>query len=135
MNTKQQINLIRAAFDRLHVLNNITWSNYQDQLLKTCAEEERSHRGSGPDFAKNHPGAISVADAARLFAVKRIAEYMSGEPVPEIKYFLSMQRSVFFAASLVANYRERIASAWEGLDVKALSELNYVEFVRVKEAA
>lgn len=131
----QKLKLTREAFDRLHVLNNISWSSHQEKLLDLCSEEERGHRGFAPDFAKHHHGAASVRDCARVFAVKRIAEYLSGHRMPRGKDYLHYQKSCFYAAGLVHEFRKEIRKAWRGLDVKALTELDYSEFVRVKEAA
>lgn len=133
MNTKQKLQLIRDAFNRLAFLNNVARGGYLDRLHAQCVEEERGHRGFGHDFAKYHPGAVSVTDAARLFSVKRIAEYLNGERMPRGKEFLHVQKSCFHAAALVDEFRKDIRRAWRGLDVKALTELDYCEFVKVRE--
>lgn len=128
---KTKLKLIREAFDRLAFLNNIDWCNHREKLHELATAEEKSHRGWGPEFAKYHPGAISAADAGRLFAVKRVAEYLNGERMPRGKDYLHFQKSAFYAAALVHKHRKEIRKAWRGLDVKAIGALDYCEFVRV----
>lgn len=125
----QKLKLTREAFDRLHVLNNIDWNSHREKIHALCCEEEKGHRGWGPDFAKYHPTAASVSDCARIFTVKRIAEYLIGERMPRGKMFLHCQKSAFYAAGLVDEYRKQIRKAWRGLDVKELAALDYCEFV------
>ena len=81
---RQQIKLAREAYDALEPLSNITWQSYREQLLKMCIAEEKDHRGFMPDFRESHtPETASVIDAAKLFAVKRLAEYLNGDPMPK----------------------------------------------------
>ena len=88
-------------------------------------EEERGHRGWGPHFAK-----IGVTDAARLFVVKRVAEYLTGKSkMPRGKEFLYIQRSCFQCAGLVDAYRKEIRKAWRKFNVAELTTLDYCEGV------
>lgn len=123
--------MIQTAFDQLHTLNNHNWKNYREALLEMCQEEERGHRGCLPEFNRYHtPDTIGIKDAAKLFAVKRVAGYLCGERMPKGKDFLHTQKSCFYAAGLVDEYRKEIRKAWRGLDVAALAELDYCEFVK-----
>jgi hypothetical protein len=134
--TKQKLALANRAFDALYVLNNISWTSYREKLLRLSIEEEKSHRGFGSDFAKYHPDAVSVNDAARIMAVRWIAWYLTrADKAPSVKSWLSIKPSCLLAASLVANYRKQIRKTWRGLPVAELAALDYCEFVRVKEAA
>jgi hypothetical protein len=133
MNRTEKLALIRDAFGRLHALNNICWTPYRERLFDLCETEEKEHRGFGPDFRRYHPNAVSVADTARMFSVKRVAEYLNGEKMPHARQFIHIQRSAFFAASLVANYRKEIRKAWKGLPIGELAALDYCEFVQVKK--
>lgn len=132
----EKLKLIERAYDALHVLNNHGWSNYRDCLFETCKMEERQHRGSLPEFNRYHTDdTIGVNDAARLYSVKRVAEYLLGDKFPVGKDFLHTQRSCFYAAGLVDEYRQEIETAWAGLDVQVLADLDYTEFVKVKHDA
>ncbi len=134
MNTKEKLALIETAFGRLHVLNNISWTNYREELLALCLDEEKRHRGG--DFREHHtPDTVSANVAARMFAVKRIAEYLSGERMPRGKDYLHTRKSCFYAAGLVDDYRAEIRKAWKGLPIGELASLDYCEFVKVKGEA
>ena len=134
MNTQETLKLTRKAFEALKPLNDIDWTHHRDELYSMCKQEEKGHRGWGPDFNEHHTSdTASVGDAAKLFAVKRIAEYMCGEQMPKGNDFLHIQKSCFYAAGLVDEYRDKIAKLWSNLDVQQLNTLNYTDIVKVKE--
>lgn len=131
MNT--QTKLARKAYDALEPLNIITWQSYREQLLKMCIAEEKEHRGFMPGFREAHTAdTASVTDAAKLFAVKRLAEYLTGDPMPKGKDFLHMQKSCFMAAAIVDEYAERVRDCWQDFDIKQLADLDYCQIVKVK---
>lgn len=131
MSTKEKLKLVEAAFNRLAFLDNISWTNYRDRLFELCHEEEKQHRSG--TFRENHTAdTMSASVAARVMAVKRVAEYLSGHRMPRGKDFLHYQKSCFQAAGLVDGYRKEIRKAWRGLDVAALASLDYCEFVKAK---
>lgn len=133
MDTKDTLKLTRKAFDALQPLNDIDWTHHRDALHDMTKAEEKGHRGWGPDFAQHHTtDTASVSDAAKLFAVKRIAEYMNGEKAPSGKDFLHIQKSCFYAAGLVDEYREKIAGYWQAFDVATLAQLDYCAVVKVR---
>ncbi len=128
MNSK--LKLIERAFIALEPLNNHDWTNHREAIFALCLEEEKGHRRG--DFAQHHtPDTINANQAARLFVVKRIAEYLEGCRMPRGKDYLHMQKSCFYAAGLVEKFRKEIRKAWNGLDMAALSSMDYCEFVRV----
>jgi len=127
---KTQLKLIDQAFTRLEFLNHHTWTHYADNLLDQCKEEEKGHRGTGGDFAKYHPNACTITEAAKMFAVKRVAEYLTGQKMPRGRDYLHTQKSAFIAAGLVDEFRKDIRKAWRGLDVAELAALDYCKFVR-----
>lgn len=136
MNKQQTIKIARRAFAALPQSLNRGWGNdYLDQFLALALEEERGHRRWGSDFAKHHPGAASAPDCARMFCVKRIAEYLNGEAMPKGKDYLHIQKSCFFAAALVDEFRADIEKAWAGENLAELAALDYVTLVRVAERA
>lgn len=129
MTRKKQITLAREAFDLLLPLDNLSWHPYVSRLLAMCKEEEKAHRGFGTDFNAYHPNAATLADCAKAFAVKRIAEYLLGDPMPKGKDFLHCQKSCFQAAGLVNEYRKEIQGAWAGIDYAQLRDIDYVVLV------
>ncbi len=136
MTTKETIKLANKAFDALEPLNNISWNSYREKLFKACVAEEKDHRGFMGSFRESHTSdTASVNDAARLFAVKRVAEYLNGERMPFGKDFLHIQPSCFVAAGLVDEYGDKIRAYWSEFDIKTLAELDYCVIVKVKEAA
>lgn len=136
MNTQTTIKLARKAYDALQPLNNISWTNHREQLFAMCKAEEKDHRRFMNNFRESHTDdTASVSDAAKLFAVKRIAEYMLGEDFPKGKDFLHIQKSCFYAAGLVDEFRDRIAALWSKMNIEELNNLDYCAIVKVKMAA
>lgn len=87
-------------------------------------------------FRESHTSdTASVNEAARLFAVKRVAEYMQGEKFPSGKDYLHIQKSCFYAAGIVDEYRQIVEKAWKDFDIAKLAELDYTAIVKVKRAA
>ncbi len=133
MQTQPIIKSVRKAFDALHVLEQISWTHYQSEYFDLCKAEEKSHRGFLPDFNTSHTlDTAGVTDAAKLFAVKRIAEYMNGEKPPSGKDYLHIQKSCFYAAGLVDEFRDKIAETWASFDISELAELDYCKIVKVR---
>lgn len=126
---------INKAFQALSWAFDSSMVNHALKLFELCKGEEKSHRSFGADFAKYHPNAPSVADMARLFAVKRVAEYLQGEEMPSGSDYLHFHHSAFYAAGMVDEYRDTILNAWKGFDLAALAALDYTHYVKVKAAA
>ena len=110
-------------------------TNYAEQLFAACKDEEKGHRRFGDNWAAHHPNGCTLAEAARLFAVKRVAEYLTGERMPRGKDYLHTQKSCFIAAGIVDEYRNQIRKAWKGLPVDTLASLDYCAAVSPERAA
>lgn len=134
---KPQLKLINSAFDKLDQVFYSKNTNWADKLLKLCIEEEKGHRGSFSDFAPHHPGAASVRQCAKQFAVLRVAEYLCGHKFPSGQDYLHTQTSCFIAAGIVDEFGAEVRKAWDGYDLKAITALDYLDLVqpdRAKEA-
>jgi hypothetical protein len=131
MNTKLKI--INAAFDALRLAFDNETINWANRLLYKCKEEEREHRGVLPDFNRYHTAdTIGVTQAAKLFAVKRLAEYLTGHDYPRGKDYLHFQRSCFIAAGIVDEFREKVHVAWQKFNLSAIESLDYTDFVKTR---
>lgn len=122
MKTKpQQLRLIRDAWTTLReVLNTQKITPLGDEYLSLHVEEEKAHRS----YSKNLT--LTVKQNAMLFAVKEIAQALTGaRKAPEVKDYIIFRHSIYFAHSLVANYREEIEKAWAGFDVNELASLDF----------
>lgn len=132
MNT--QLKLIGDAWDALRwALDNKT-INWAEKLFEKCKEEERGHRGFLSDFALYHPKAISMTQAAKLFAVRRVAEYLLKPKYPGGKEYLHTQTSCFIAAGIADEFGAEIRKAWTDFDLKVLAALNYTDFIKASAA-
>ncbi len=133
MGTKE----IKAAFDALDRVFYAEMRNHAEALLDLCKTEERGHRGFAPDFAKYHTSdTISVNDAAKLFAVKRAAEYiLAPDKMPKGQDYLHTQKSCFIAAGIADEFRQRVIEAWTAFNLDELAKLNYTDFVKVNSNA
>ena len=129
MITNKQKALINDCYDRLNVLNDVTWTRYRDDLFKMERKSERDHRNTWCDGREYSKRAISINDSARFFACKHILDALVQEP-PSVKRFLSLKRSIFYGHSLVANYRTRIERCLDGFNFRDFKKLNYVDLVK-----
>ncbi len=133
MKTPKQI---KEAYQKLVWAFDAQTTNWPEKLFELCKEEERGHRGFLTDFARCHTSdTASVADMGRMFAVHRIAEYMTGAKYPSGQDYLHTQKSCFLAAGIVDEYRAKIAEAWKDEDVRALAGLDYCDYVKVRREA
>lgn len=134
MTTKEKLQLIEQAYDALAFINNKTWTPYRERLFEACLTEEKKHRGFLPEFARDHtPDTIIAAKAARMFAVKRVAEYLIGRKYPKGRDALHLLPSCFYAAGIADEFRAEIRKAWRKLPMAELTALDYCEFVKVKQ--
>lgn len=129
MNTKnQQIKLVNAAWAQIaYVLNNISWHAYGDKYLAENVAEEKGHRGF---CAGRNDYGLTVAQSAKLFAVRQIAEYLNGGKLPEIRDYIACRKSVYTAASLVENYRDKLSAALADYDLNEIIALDYAKLVK-----
>lgn len=134
--TTMTVRQIKAAFDALSGVFNTETTNYAERLLAQCREEERGHRGFMDGFSRCHTAdTIGVADAARLFAVKRVAEYLTDTSYPKGREYLHTQQSCFIAAGIADEFDAEVRKAWSDFDVDALAALNYTDYVHVRATA
>lgn len=126
MTKNQQIKLINRAFDALEVLNNQTMSPLRNRYLSQNIEEEKGHRRFKPDGVRC---GLTIREAARLFCVRQIAEYLNGAETPAPNQWLHLRLSNLTACALVAEYGEQIKAAWAefGIAIDDLLALDYAE--------
>lgn len=134
---KMKTEQIKKAFHELRWVFDSAMINHAQALFEQCRAEEKQHRGFMPDFDRCHtPDTISVADAARLFAVKRVAEYLlAPDKYPKGQDYLHTQKSCFIAAGIADEFRAQIVEAWKDFDVAALALLDYTDYVKINRQA
>jgi len=121
---KDTIKLVNEAYYKLSTLNNINWTPYRDGLFNMNLKDEKQHRKAFGGEVRKYE--TPMADCARLFVVKHIAEAFIKPNRHTIKDILHIKKSCIQAQSLVENYQDRIVEAWKGFDIQALSELDYI---------
>jgi len=124
---KEIVKRINQAYSKLHILSNITWTPYRDDLFKMNRKEEKQHRSG--DWADYHKNSASINDCARLFTVKHIAESLLTTNKYKVKDLLRIKKSCLYAQSLVDNYKDRIVKAWSDEDFTYLANLDYISLV------
>lgn len=111
MTKTASLRIINQAFPCIiEALDNVSMSHYGRLYYGINLSEEKDHRRFCPDGIQ--PG-LTLHQGARLFFVKQLADYLEGDRMPTVAEFIHIRQSVFLAASLVANYREVIAKAFE----------------------
>lgn len=128
MTKKEALTLINKAWTELdYALQNIHWGNYGKEYLQLNIEEEKGHDRMRPDHIQR---GLTIREAAKLFAVNQVADYLLGERKLEVKDYLNCRKSCFFAYALAANYEKEIREAWRNIDIKELCKLDYAELVK-----
>lgn len=121
---KDTIKLVNEAYYKLSTLNNINWTAYRDELFNMNLKDEKQHRKAFGGETRNYE--TPMADCARLFTVKHIAEALIKPDRYKIKDMLHIKKSCIQAQALADNYQDRINEAWKGFDIKTLAELDYI---------
>ena len=121
---KDTIKLVNEAYWKLSTLNNINWTPYRDDLFNMNLKDEKQLRKAFGGDSREYE--TPMADCARLFVVKHIAEAMTKENRYKIKDILHLKKSCIQAQALVENYQDRILEAWKGFDIQALADLDYI---------
>ena len=124
---KQIIKTINQAYSKLHVLNNIKWTAYRNDLFNMNKQDEIKHRKSFGD--RDYFGVASISDCAKLFVVHNIAESLLKKFKYTIKDLLVIRKSCLYSQSLVENYRKEIEKAWSDENIKALANLDYISLI------
>ena len=124
---KEIVKTIDRAYSKLHVLNNIKWTAFRDDLFNMNKQDEIRHRKSFGE--RDYFGVASISDCARLFVVHNIAESLLNRFKYTIKDFLVIRKSCLYSQSLVENYRKEIEKAWLDENIKALADLDYISLI------
>ena len=122
---KQIKKVIDKAFSQLHILSNITWTPYRDEIFNMNKKDEKRHRYNRPssDFE------ASISDCAKMFTVKNIAESLLKADQYQVKDIIRIRKSCLYSQSVVENYRDRIVEAWKDQDLKELASLDYIALI------
>ena len=121
---KDTIKLVNEAYYKLSTLNNINWTAYRDELFNMNLKDEKLHRRAFGSETRNYEA--SMADCARLFSVKHIAEALIKPDRYKIADILRIKKSCIQAQALVDNYQDRIIDAWKAFDIQTLADLDYI---------
>jgi len=123
----KQIKLINDAWRRMsNVFSTVGCGIYGKIYLDLNLQEERKHDRFRPATIKR---GISVNQAARFFAVKRIAEYMNGRKKPDVGEFIFVLTSAYYAFSLVKQYKKELKKALKKIDLDEILKMDYCKLV------
>jgi len=122
---KKMCKVIDKAFSQLHILSNITWTPYRDEIFDLNKKDEKQHRFNRPssDFE------TSVNICAKMFTVKNIAESLLNVEKYKVKDLINIRKSAIYSQSVVENYRDKILDAWKDQDLKYLADLDYIALI------
>ena len=122
---KQIKKVIDQAYSKLHVLSNITWTPYRDEIFDMNKKDEKRHRFNRPssDFE------ASINDCAKMFTVKNIAESLLNIEKWKVKDLINIRKSALYSQSVVENYKDKILDAWKDEDLKYLANLDYIALI------
>jgi len=122
---KQIKKRIDQAYSKLHILSNITWTPYRDEIFDMNKKDEKRHRFNRPssDFE------ASINDCAKMFTVKNIAESLLNIEKWKVKDLINIRKSALYSQSVVENYKDKIVEAWKDEDLKYLADLDYIALI------
>ena len=122
---KQIKKIIDQAYSKLHILSNITWTPYRDEIFDMNKKDEKRHRYNRPssDFE------ASINDCAKMFTVKNIAESLLNIEKWKVKDLINIRKSALYSQSVVENYKDKIVEAWKDEDLKYLADLDYIALI------
>jgi hypothetical protein len=128
MTKRESLKLIERAY---YALPDLTrgFTDERERLYAKCMESERQHRKWKPDGIRC---GISAPVAARLFAVKFLADSLAEPEKFTVHDVLSIRAEAIHAQALVAEFGPEIAAAWEKakVDPALVRSLNYAELVK-----
>ena len=122
---KQIMKQVNQAYSKLHVLSNLTWTPYRDEIFDMNKRDEKRHRFNRPssDFE------TSINDCAKMFTVKNIAESLLNIEKWKVKDLINIRKSALYSQSVVENYKDKIVKAWKDEDLKYLANLDYIALI------
>jgi hypothetical protein len=127
MDKKQALKIIQSNYEKIkEVLTCVHRGGYHKEYYNLIQDEEKSHRRFCPQGVTC---GLTVSEAVKLFYVQRIVEALPGVHVPSIGSYLTCQKSWFFAHSLVANYKEELTKALQGVDFTLVNSLDYADLM------
>jgi len=129
MDKKQSLKLIKEAYWKIkEVLESVHFGGYHTQYYNLNLKEESEHRQFCPDGVIC---GLTKIEAVKLFYVQEIVEALfKPSYIPTVKDYLSVRQSIFFAHSLVANYREELTKALQGIDWQGIIDIDYAELMK-----
>lgn len=113
-----QLRLINKAYEALVYI-----TKERDMLYNEIREEEKGHRkfmGNAGEFK------LSIDNSAKLHVVRGIAQFLTHQRKVEIIDYLHTNKSLFTAAAIVENYRDKCEAAFKPFDVNELANLDYL---------
>lgn len=124
MTTRNNKKIINDGFYRLaRAVGNITWTDYAKELYDIEKGYEKNHRQfTNCDYVFN------VNDASKFWSVYHVLESLELKNDLDIKSYLHIKKSIFYARSIVANYREQIEKEFNGFDIKAFKEIEIMQW-------
>lgn len=131
MNKKQQIKLIDQIFTKLTVLNDRTHTPYLKKLFEMNKQEEREHRRFVGGCYH-----VSVADAARYYAVKYIWQGYKLKDQKDkgwtVKDVLTVRQAAIYGQSIAENYRQVIFVALKAfIESGQMDEFDRIDYVKL----
>lgn len=127
--TAQQVKFIRSTFSKVsNVLGSIGWTNYAEEIYTKALAEEKRHRKTWSSGATRF--GISAADAAKMFAVRDLAKYLTGAEAPlTIEDVINCKESAVYACAVATKYAEQLRPVFTA-DVAAQAVvLDYVALI------
>lgn len=121
------LDLIDRAFGALPYLSH-SWSDVRSKLYDMNEASEKQHRKLKPAGLK---AGLTVAQAAKLFTVRHLAESLERPDKWSVDDVLSVRLECLYAQAYVGLYGDKIAAAWEaaGIDPAELRALDYAALI------
>jgi len=116
---------IETGFDKLHKLDNLSFTNYRDEMFREEWKSEKQHRQFKPESITEKPKA-SATLAAKYFVLKWVIEALEDNSVKPSD-ILHCRKAYLVAKGLVELHRETIEECLQGFDLAQFAEIDYCE--------
>ena len=129
LSKNEQIKLIKTTWQKINeVLSCQSFGQYGKQYLDLNIQEEKRHDKTRPHDIQR---GLTIIEAGKLFAVKQIIEFLGkAEYIPSVKDYIFVRQSIFFAYSLVSQYRIEFETALKDINFDDILKLDYVELIK-----
>lgn len=121
--------LISSLWSRINQnIDNLSWEHYATELYKLNYQESKEHDNFRERSIKR---GITINEEAKYFSVLRLLQYSFNFEgyKPDVKDYLSVKKSLFYAYAIALNYTEKIKKDITEEEAKKVCSVSYTALI------